>query len=265
MELPIWIVDAFTDRPFAGNPAAVCLAGKPLAEETMRRVAAEMNLSETAFPVPEGESFRLRWFTPKVEVDLCGHATLASGHVLWSEGFLPPERPAVFFTRSGRLTATRHGDWIELDFPARSVREVTPDQAILDALGCRALSCYRTADNWLIEVADAATVGRLTPDFARLGSLIEHGVIVTARGEKEGIDFVSRFFAPAFGVAEDPVTGSSHCSLVPFWAEKLKKTELSAWQLSARGGRLQLNLVGERVAIAGQAVTVLRGKLELPD
>jgi len=265
MELPIWIVDAFTDRPFAGNPAAVCLTEKPLAEETMRRVAAEMNLSETAFPVPEGEGFRLRWFTPQVEVPLCGHATLATCHVLWSEGFLPPDRPARFETRSGLLSARRDGDWIELDFPARECTPASPDGTVLRALGCPAVSTWKTADNWLIEVADVATVRRLTPDFARLGTLVEHGVIVTARGEEEGIDFVSRFFAPAYGVAEDPVTGSAHCSLVSFWAGKLKKTEFVARQLSARGGLLRLRLAGERVAIAGQAVTVVRGKLELPD
>ncbi len=265
MTVPLWIVDAFTGEPFAGNPAAVCLPGKPLSEARMRQVAAEMNLSETAFLVAEGSGYRLRWFTPRVEVDLCGHATLASCHVLWSEGFLPPEQPAIFETRSGRLSARRDGDWIELDFPARKSTLASPDGAVLRALGCEAVSTWKTADNLLVEVEDPETVRRLAPDLPALGRLTEHGVIVTARGAERGIDFVSRFFAPAVGVDEDPVTGSSHCSLVPFWAGKLGKTEFFARQLSVRGGQLRLKLAEERVVIAGQAITVLRGKLELPD
>ena len=257
-------IDAFTDRPFAGNPAAVCLLGEPAAEDWMQAVAREMNLSETAYLHPEGEGYRLRWFTPGAEVELCGHATVASAHYLWEERHLEPTEPAIFFTRSGRLTARRAGDWIEVDFPAdRPVEGASAlDATALEAaLGVPVASSRATGLYVLVEVESEAVLSSIQPDFHRVRGLHPVGISVTAAADAAGVDFVSRFFAPAVGIDEDPVTGSAHCSLGPFWGERLGKTEMIAHQISDRGGVVRVRLAGDRVVVSGQAVTVLRGEL----
>jgi PhzF family phenazine biosynthesis protein len=261
MSLKIFKVDAFTSEPFAGNPAGVCLLDGPRDDRWMQAVAREMNLSETAFLLREGDGFRLRWFTSAVEVDLCGHATLASAHVLWEERILAPSETARFATRSGRLLAARRGDLIELDFPAKPEERADPPENLLEALGVEPLYLGRNQFDYLALVDSEATVRALQPDFARLRRVTVRGVIVTAPASTPGYDFVSRFFAPAVGVDEDPVTGSAHCALGPFWAARLGKSALSAYQASARGGSLQVRVAGERVFLGGRAVTVLRGEL----
>ena len=263
MNIPIFQVDAFTEEPFKGNPAGVCLLRWPVEAAWMQNVAAEMNLAETAFPCPEGDGFRLRWFTPKVEVKLCGHATLATAHILWEQGILAPGLEARFQTLSGLLTARRDGGLIELDFPARPPLPNPPDwtDAVVGALGIKPVHVGMSAEDIIFEAADEETVRTITPDFAALRSLPARGVIVTSRSEDKRFDFISRFFAPAVGVDEDPVTGSSHTVLVPYWAKKLGRTSFTAYQASARGGILHLRLEGDRVKIAGQAVTVLKGEL----
>ena len=258
---PIHQVDAFTERAFAGNPAAVCVLAGPAPEAWMRDVAREMNLSETAFVHREGDGWRLRWFTPQVEVDLCGHATLAAAHVLWETGALAPEAEARFHTRSGGLGAARRGAWIELDFPAKPVEPAAPPPDLVRALGVEPAFVGRSQFDFLVEVGDEGVVRAAAPDFGRLRRVPVRGVIVTSRAASSDFDFVSRFFAPAVGVDEDPVTGSAHCALAPYWAAKLGKRDLVAFQASARGGVLRLRHEGERVRIAGQAVTVLRGDL----
>lgn len=261
MSLDLFQVDAFADRPFAGNPAAVCLLDGPRDASWMQDVAREMNLSETAFVHPTGDGFGLRWFTPAVEVELCGHATLASAHVLWETGMLTPDDTARFHTLSGVLTADRRGDWIELDFPARPVEEVAPPEGLAEALGVEPSFVGRSRYDYLVEVAAEESVRNADPDHRRLGSLNVRGVILTARASSPPYDFVSRFFAPGSGVDEDPVTGSAHCTLAPFWRERLGKDEMLAYQASARGGVVRVRVVGDRVKLGGQAVTILRGRL----
>ncbi len=263
MAIPLFQVDAFTSEPFKGNPAGVCLLRGPAEAAWMQSVAAEMNLAETAFPLAEGDGFRLRWFTPKVEVKLCGHATLATAHILWEQGIVPGGREVRFQTLSGLLTARRDGDLVELDFPARPPLPKVPDwaEAVVGALGIKPAAIVLSAEDILFEAADEEAVRSVQPDFATLRSLPARGVIVTSRSSSPDYDFVSRFFAPAVGVDEDPVTGSSHTVLVPYWAKKLGKSEFTAYQASARGGILRLRLAGDRVKIAGRAVTVIRGEL----
>jgi predicted PhzF superfamily epimerase YddE/YHI9 len=258
---PLYHVNAFTDRPFAGNPAAVCLLDARAEDAWMQQVGAQMNLSETAFLLPEAGGWRLRWFTPTVEVELCGHATLAGAHVLWEAGRLPPDRPARFLTLSGELTANRRGPEIELDFPVLTSEPCQAPAGLTDALGAAARQVRRSRMDYLVELESAAAVRGLRPDHARLAALPVRGVIVTAASDAPRFDFVSRFFAPGSGIAEDPVTGSSHCCLGPFWAERLGKSELRAYQASARGGELSVRLAGGRVLLGGRAVTVLRGEL----
>ncbi len=255
-QLPLYQVDAFTNEPFKGNPAAVCLLDEARPEDWMRALAAEMNLSETAFVLPQGEDFNLRWFTPAVEMDLCGHATLASAHVLWETGRVPVDRQIRFHTRSGLLTITKQRDWIEMDFPARRIREVTENEGVIDAIGAVPEEVFQSGDNLLFVYESEKTVRNLKPDFAALKKYEFHGVIVTSPADSPQYDFVSRFFAPAIGVDEDPVTGSSHCTLAPFWGERLRKSTMTALQVSARGGELKLRVSAERVYISGQAVTV---------
>jgi PhzF family phenazine biosynthesis protein len=226
----------------------------------MQQVAMEMNLSETAFLAPKGDDFLLRWFTPTTEVDLCGHATLASAHTLWECGALPAEEPARFHTRSGLLTAHRDDQRIRLDFPAKPITACPPADGLLEALGVRGVFVGRNQFDYLVEVGNEEELRQVKPDFARLQGVACRGIIVTARGTS-GYDFVSRFFAPASGVAEDPVTGSAHCALGPFWGIRLGKSELWAYQASPRGGELTVRLVGDRVHLVGQATTVLRGEL----
>jgi PhzF family phenazine biosynthesis protein len=260
--IPLTQVDAFTSEPFAGNPAAVCLLPEARDERWMQNVAREMNLSETAFLVrrPDG-AFDLRWFTPAVEVALCGHATLASAHTLWEGGHLPSTETARFQTKSGLLTAARHDDWIELDFPATPEQAAELPAGLADALGATPRYVGKSRFDYLIELDSEGTVAALRPDFSRLRTLPVRGVMVTSQASTPGWDFVSRFFAPGSGIDEDPVTGSAHCCLTPYWSRKLGRTELVARQVSARGGTLRVALAGDRVKLRGQAVTVLRGEL----
>jgi PhzF family phenazine biosynthesis protein len=261
MGLAIYQVDAFTDHLFAGNPAAVCLSPAPREKHWMQMVAREMNLSETAFLHPEDGGWRLRWFTPVVEVALCGHATLASAHVLWEIGQLAPSATARFYTESGLLTAERNGSGIELNFPAKIAVPTEPPAGLAEAVGVKPLAVCRSEFDYLIEVDSAKTLRAMKPDFSRLGELPVRGVIVTARSDQTEFDFVSRFFAPASGVNEDPVTGSAHCTLGPFWQERLSKSDFRAYQASERGGVVKVRVAGGRVFLGGNAVTVLRGEL----
>ncbi len=254
-------VDAFTDKPFAGNPAAVCVLSSPREEAWMRNVAREMNLSETAFLVKQADGYGLRWFTPTVEIKLCGHATLASAHVLWEEGFLKPNEQARFHTLSGLLTADRRGDWIELDFPATPEQPAEAPPGLLAALDAHPIYVGKNKFDYLVEVSSEAEVRELKPNYSALYKIEVRGVIVTARATTPPFDFVSRFFAPGSGVDEDPVTGSAHCCLGPYWAKKLGKNDLVAYQASPRGGVVRVGVRGDRVKLGGQAVTILRGEL----
>ncbi len=270
---PLYQVDAFTDQPFRGNPAAVCLLDRPRPDEWMQAVAAEMNLSETAFLLPEADGYRLRWFTPQTEVRLCGHATLASAHVLYETDRLPGAALARFYTRSGLLSASRREDgWIELDFPAATVQPVEPPPGLLEAFGNlapRFVGKKPDSNSYLMEIDSAGAVAGLQVDFAALRACPVKSVIVTAQAvgwqsagrSGAAYDFVSRFFAPAIGIAEDPVTGSAHCSLATYWSQRLHQTRFTAYQASARGGALGVRLEGERVILSGQAVTVLTGQI----
>lgn len=253
-------VDAFTDKPFAGNPAAVCILSSAADETWMQQVAAEMNLSETAFLYADGPAYRLRWFTPEVEVPLCGHATLASAHVLWEDGHCAPEETIRFLTRSGELTACQTGAWIELNFPADFITEVLPPADLSKVLGAKPLYFGKGKDNYLAELASEAELRQLKPDFAAVAKLGAGGLIVTSLSENSKFDFVSRFFAPSFGIDEDPVTGSAHCCLSPYWSNRLGLAELTGYQASARGGVVRTRLDGDRVRLSGQAVTVMRSE-----
>jgi PhzF family phenazine biosynthesis protein len=261
MALRIVQVDAFTNRPFAGNPAAVCILPKAADEAWMLDVAREMNLAETAFLVKQRNGYDLRWFTPAVEVDLCGHATLASAHVLWEDGRLKPDQQARFHTKSGLLTADHRDGWIELDFPATPAAAASAPPGLIEAIGRPAQFVGRSKFDFLVEVDNEAAVRRLEPDMTAIARVDARGVIVTSRADGSTYDFVSRFFAPQSGVPEDPVTGSAHCALAPYWSEQLGKKELTAYQASPRGGELRLRVNGDRVKIGGQAVTVLRAEL----
>lgn len=266
MPTSIYIVDAFTNVRFAGNPAAICLLTDKAGANWMQNVAAEMNLSETAFLNRRGEAleegFDLRWFTPLAEVDLCGHATLASAHILWTTGALSELEAARFHTRSGLLTATNEEGWIELDFPALVATAALSPPNFESSLAVEAIWVGWTGMDYLVEVNNAAAVRDLTPDYTALSEIDTRGIIITARAEKNSAaDFVSRFFAPRYGINEDPVTGSSHCSLGPYWATKLNKNELLGHQLSGRGGEVRVAVDGHRVRLLGKAMTVLCGEL----
>jgi len=260
MPLRITQVDAFTNKPFAGNPAGVCVLPKAADAAWMLNVAREMNLAETAFLVKQRDGYDLRWFTPAIEVDLCGHATLASAHVLWEDGHLPRTAQARFHTKSGLLTADQNGAWIELDFPATPAKPAKAPAGLIESLGVSATFVGKSPFDYLVELENESTVRRLAPNLSALAEVEARGVIVTARGAGT-YDFVSRFFAPQSGVPEDPVTGSAHCALAPYWSAKLGKNELVAFQASPRGGELRLRVAGDRIKIGGQAVTVLRGEL----
>ena len=262
MSNPIYQVDAFTNEPFKGNPAAVCVLDEPGDEVWMQNVAAEMNLSETAFLVPRGDGWALRWFTPTVEVKLCGHATLASAHVLWEAGYLAQGKQARFHTASGLLTAKRDGDWIELDFPAQPVKEqVESPQGLADVFGEPVVAAYHAGWTQLVEMESESAIRRMSPDFVAIKASLGGSAMVTAASDSPDYDFVSRFFAPGVGIDEDPVTGSAHCTLGPYWAQRLGKDKLVARQISARGGVVKVVIAGDRVKLAGQAVTTLRGEL----
>jgi predicted PhzF superfamily epimerase YddE/YHI9 len=261
MRLPIYQVDAFTDRLFSGNPAAICPLEAWLPDAAMQAIAAENNLSETAFFVRDGADYAVRWFTPTVEVDLCGHATLAAGHVIFH--FLEPQRESVRFhtLKAGTLVVTRRADILVMDFPSRHAGPAPAPPGLLLALGGASREVLRARD-YLIVYDRAAEIAALDPDLAALAKVDCFAAIVTAPGE-DGIDFVSRFFAPAQGVPEDPVTGSAHCTLVPYWAKRLGKTDLEARQLSRRGGALRCALNGDRVSIGGHAVVYLQGHVSI--
>lgn len=256
-------IDAFTDKPFAGNPAAVCVLTEPREAEWMQLVAREMNLSETAFLSARGDGFDLRWFTPATEVDLCGHATLASAHFLWEEGRLAADEPARFHTRSGVLTAEKKGCWIEMDFPATPIQPDAAPDGLERALGSKAVHVGRSRFDYLLELEDESKVRTLDPDFRALRGVKARGIIVTSRASGKDYDFVSRFFAPASGVDEDPVTGSAHCALAPYWKQRLGRDNLTGYQASRRGGMVRTLCVGDRVKLSGQAVTVSRGELQV--
>ncbi len=254
-------VDAFTATPFAGNPAAVCVLAEPRDERWMQNVAREMNLSETAFLSPQDDGFNLRWFTPAVEVDLCGHATLASAHVLWETGQLELGEQARFHTRSGLLLAERKGEWIEMDFPVKAEEAAIAPPGLLQALGVAPVYVGKNQFDYLVEVESEEVVRGVHPDLSLLSAAEARGVIVTSRASTQGYDFVSRFFAPQVGVNEDPVTGSAHCCLAPYWCSKFGRDQLVGYQASARGGVVRVRVDKNRVYLGGQAVTVLRGEL----
>lgn len=258
--MKIYVVDAFTNKPYAGNPAAVCLLNGKKSDEWMQQIAAEMNLSETAFLMQAEDGFSLRWFTPVAEVDLCGHATLASAHWLW-ESQTTKEREIRFYTKSGLLTARRNGYWIEMNFPAEHEEPTETPAGLAEILGAAFKYVGKNRMDYLVEVEDEDVVKRLQPDFALMKKISTRGLLVTALSEEPDIDFVSRCFFPGYGIDEDPVTGSAHCCLGPYWGSKLKKDKLTAKQVSARGGLLKLQLHDERVLISGQAVTTLSGEL----
>jgi PhzF family phenazine biosynthesis protein len=259
-------IDAFTDAAFKGNPAAVCLIdGRDVDAAWMQSVAAEMNLSETAFvrrDATQGD-WSLRWFTPTVEVALCGHATLAAAQAMLEEGLLAGGDTARFHTKSGLLTARHDGDFIEMDFPAKVAEPSEPPEGLIEGLGAHPMHVARNEFDYLVEMASEDDIRSLKPDHAMLRRLPVRGVIVTSRAATPGFDFVSRFFAPGSGVDEDPVTGSAHCALAPFWAPRLGKTEFMAYQASPRGGVVRVTLAGDRVKLAGRAVTVFRGELRI--
>ena len=261
MKIPIYQVDAFTDQPFHGNPAGVCFLSAPRPNQWMQCVASEMNLSETAFLLQENGGYRLRWFTPAVEVDLCGHATLASAHILWETSRLGKDKMAQFYSRSGSLTARLEGNSIELNFPVKRLELVTIPEELSTLLGVTPVFVGKNQFDYLVEVESEEILRSLQPDMTRLSQIPVRGVIVTCAATTPGYDFISRFFAPRVGVPEDPVTGSAHCCLAPYWSEKLHKQSMLAYQASPRGGELRLRLEDDRVLISGQAVTILQGEL----
>jgi PhzF family phenazine biosynthesis protein len=267
--MKIYQVDAFTTEPFKGNPAGVCLLEKTMPEEWMRSLAMEMNLSETAFLLPKGDAFSLRWFTPRKEVRLCGHATLASAHILLESGIVQKDQTIQFDTLSGRLTARQDDGWIELDFPVRHTSACEGNSAINQALGVKpvatAISPSEMGDYYLLELDSDTIVREMAPDFIQLEVCKARAVIVTSRSSDPQFDFVSRFFAPWLGINEDPVTGSAHCYLAPYWAGKLGKSEFRAYQASARGGVMGCRWEGERVFLRGQAVTIFKGEMTIKD
>lgn len=259
--MKIYHVDAFTAKAFKGNPAGVCLLEHPMVDTWMQNVAMEMNLSETAFLIRQADGYNLRWFTPKVEVDLCGHATLASAHVLFETGGAQYDTVIRFYTRSGLLTAALNDSWIELNFPSTPASEVSVPEGLTTALGVEASYVGKTQFDYIIEVNSEETVRNLDPDFDVLCQVPTRGIIVTSRANSGEFDFVSRFFCPILGIKEDPVTGSAHCCLGPYWAKKLNKKEFVAYQASERGGIIRVRVAGDRVYLSGQAITIEKGEL----
>jgi PhzF family phenazine biosynthesis protein len=254
-------VDAFTDEPFRGNPAAVCVLPEPQGDDWMQSVAREMNLSETAFLLQQPDGFSLRWFTPAVEVALCGHATLASAHALWEEGHLKRQEQARFHTQSGLLTADRRDGWIEINLPVKIDQPAAAPEGLAEALGLTPKYVGRNQFDYLVEAESEDVLRNIQPDFIALRKVRARGIMVTCRAISPEFDFVSRYFAPGSGIDEDPVTGSAHCCLGPFWAKRLGKSQLVAYQASARGGTVRVRVEGGRVYLGGKAVTVMRGEL----
>lgn len=259
--MKIYHIDAFTDRPFAGNPAVVCLLEHPKVESWLQNVAHEMCVSETAFLIRRGDGYNLRWFTPEVEVDLCGHATLASAYMLWEDGGVSKDAAIRFYTKSGMLIANREDSWVVLDFPALPVVETDASGELEKALGIKSLYTGKYQSDYLLEVESEEMVRGLKPDFEELCRIAMRGVAVTSRSHSGDYDFISRFFCPSLGVNEDPVTGSAHCGLGPYWANKIGKDNLVAYQASKRGGIIRLAIAGDRVLLGGHAVMVHRADL----
>lgn len=264
MKLSLQLVDAFAAEPFTGNPAGVCVLDKELEPEMMQLVAREVNAAETAFLVQDGDVFNLRWFTPAIEVALCGHATLASAHVLWSEQHVPKDQAIRFQTRSGILSANQLGDGlIQLDFPADRLGPCDNIDDINSALGITGESIVKTQRDFLVELSSEHTVRRFQPDYNAIARLPCQGVIITAKADGDGFDFVSRYFAPSAGINEDPVTGSAHCTLGPYWKSRLGKSEFVAFQASPRGGIVGVRLQNDRVLLSGKAVKTIIGELRV--
>lgn len=259
--IPTWQVDAFTSRPFGGNPACVCWLEETADAQWMQNVAAEMNLAETAFVRRINGGYELRWFTPTIEVDLCGHATLASAHALWTAGIIPDGEPIPFHTRSGVLTCARNGEFIELDFPATPAKPIAEPTGLSEALGSKPTETLLSKFDYVCVYHSPEIIRGLKPDFRALGNFAVRGVIATAISDDPQYDFIARFFGPASGIDEDPATGSAYCSLLPYWAARLHKTEMTAYQASSRGGVLRLRLNNDRVILGGQAVTIWQGEL----
>ena len=263
MTIPLYQVDAFTSEPFRGNPAAVVMLSEKMPDLWMQSVAEEMNLSETAFLLRQQDGYSLRWFTPKIEVTLCGHATLASAHILYEKGYLQLNEESLFMTASGRLSARFVDGWIELNFPALPLTPVTAMDEITQCLGFKPEEAFETDVNLLVEMDKPEDVKKYAPNFLKLAGLPFQGLIITARGLDNKFDFISRYFAPQIGINEDPVTGSAHCSLAPYWASKLNKQEFFAYQASVRGGMLKVKLDNNRVLLNGHAVTIFSGNFEV--
>ncbi|GHO47936.1 PhzF family phenazine biosynthesis protein [Ktedonospora formicarum] len=263
MSLPVFFVDAFTHKPFAGNAAAVCILDGSREDAWLQRVASEMNQAATAFLLPENDGYRLRWFSAKVELELCGHGTLASAHTLWEQGYLPLDTEARFYTRGGALTARRDGEWIELNFPAKPEEEAENLPVFAESLGTTPRYIGKSQLDYIVELESEEAVRGIQPDFQRLATVPARGVIVTAPATNSDSEynFVSRFFCPSVGINEDPVTGSAHCVLSPFWSKRLGREQLTGYQASARGGIVRVRHDGDRVLLGGQAVTVLSGTL----
>ncbi len=262
MKEGIYHVDAFAERPFTGNPAGVCLLDKAKPDSWLQGIAREMNLSETAFLLEEKEGYSLRWFTPGTEVELCGHATLAAAHILWETGRLPRESTALFHTLSGTLSARRSGEWITMDFPSEEDEPVAAPDELLRALGVRPLYAGKNRFDYILEFDSEDDIRKMDPDFRLMRAVSCRGVIVTAAASKD-FDFVSRFFAPGVGIDEDPVTGSAHCCLGPYWGRRLGRSSFTAYQASTRGGVVRVEVRGSRVMLGGRAVTVMGGEVAL--
>ena len=262
MGIALYQIDSFANAPFEGNPAAVCLMTEPASDDWLQKVAIEMNLSETAFVWREDSQLRLRWFTPGLEVDLCGHATLAAAHAIWDAGWMEPSKSIVFASRSGRLEATRTDGVIWLDFPAVGPVEAPPVPDLVEALGVKDVRWFgKNQFDYFLELADEKAVLDCRPEFGKLGQLTERGAIVTAASERPDVDFVSRFFGPACGIDEDPVTGSAHAGLSPYWVNKMGINDLVGYQASPRGGFVSTRLAGDRVHLGGKALTIFKTEL----
>ena len=262
MKTELYQVDSFTTEPFKGNPAGVCLLEQPASESWMQNLAMEMNLAETAFIYPESDGFRLRWFTPITEVELCGHATLATAHILFETGKLKPNETARFYTKSGILTVKKNDDFLEMIFPATPASQCPEPENLSRALGnVNFLYCGKNDFDYLVELDSEDVIKSLKPDFELLKQITTRGIIVTSRSRSLEFDFVSRFFAPSLGIDEDPVTGSAHCTLGPYWVKKLSKSKFVAYQASSRGGIVQVELKGDRVLLRGRAVTIFSASL----
>lgn len=260
-KINIYQIDAFTDKVFAGNPAAVCILDEWLPDEVMQNIGAENNLAETAFLVKRDQDYEIRWFTPTIEVALCGHATLASAHVLFNHADHPGDMIHFFSRHSGDLSVTRNGELLTLDFPSDTLKKIYAPREILDAMNLKPQEAFQGRTDYMLIYRNQQEIEQINPDMALLKKFKARGIIITAPGDS--VDFVSRFFAPGSGVDEDPVTGSAHTTLTPFWSQKLNKKNLHAKQLSKRGGDLVCELVGERVRITGKAITYLIGEIHI--